>query len=207
MGQMFLQSEQYLDQLDDGMYAEIGSSRHGDGGSTAIIADWANRRGRRLFTVDIDPVNSQQIIELNIPNVFVHTGTGEDWLTSRIKKYSLEESRIAFLYLDNFDWDWHPEWDPPETFILEQQNRYKDLGFQMNNVNSQRAHLAQMMLALPLMAERSIVACDDTWYNEYWGHYTGKSGAVIPFLLNNGYEVLVTQSDPVYGTILGRGIK
>jgi hypothetical protein len=109
------------------------------------------------------------------------------------------------LYLDNFDWDWHP--DRTEEFVLEQQRRYADLGHRMNNVNSQRAHLRQAELAVPALAEQALVICDDTWYNRYWGHYTGKSGAVVPFLMNHGFEVLYTEENPVYGTILGRGIK
>jgi hypothetical protein len=56
------------------------------------------------------------------------------------------------------------------------------------------------------MAEQSLVVCDDTWYNPWWGHYSGKSGAVVPFLLANGFEVLYTEEQPVYGTVLGRGI-
>jgi hypothetical protein len=93
-----------------------------------------------------------------------------------------------------------------EGFILEQQVRYKELGLEMHNVNSQRAHLAQMIAALGHMAECCLVVCDDTWYNKWWGHYSGKSGSVIPFLLNHGFEVLYTEEQPVYGTILGRGI-
>jgi hypothetical protein len=60
---------------------------------------------------------------------------------------------------------------------------------------------------MPSMAPQSIVVLDDTWYNRWWGHYSGKGGAVVPFLLNNGYEVLYTCEAPEYGTILARGIK
>ena len=107
--------------------------------------------------------------------------------------------------MDNFDWDWHP--DRTEDFVIEQQKRYQELGYEMNNVNSQRAHLRQAELALPALGDRCLVICDDTWYNKYWGHYSGKCGAVVPFLLNHGFEILYTEEQPVYGTILGRGIK
>jgi hypothetical protein len=76
----------------------------------------------------------------------------------------------------------------------------------MTNVNSQRAHLEQMIAALPNMAEQSVVVLDDTWYNKWWGHYSGKGGAVVPYLLANGYTVLETEEQPVYGTIMARGI-
>jgi hypothetical protein len=210
MGQVFRRAEAYLDQLDSGSYVEIGASREGDGhlrvdgdgGSTYVIAQWAEQRSRSFFTVDIDPVQCQLVSKLNIANVSVVNQTGEQFLSD----WPAHTNRISFLYLDNFDWDWHPE--KSEQFVVDQRNRYQaEFGIEMNNVNSQRAHLAQMVAAMPAMAETSIVVCDDTWYNKWWGHYSGKSGAVVPYLLNNGYRVLYTEEQPVYGTILGRGIK
>jgi hypothetical protein len=204
MGQVFRRAEQYLDQFDPdyiGQFVEIGTSRNGDDGSTKTIAEWASRFGKSLFTVDMDINNCNFVIEQDIPNVEVINQTGESYL----KHFPSHIAYISFLYLDNFDWDWHPE--KTEDFVRDQQVRYKQLGFEMNNVNSQAAHLQQMVYALPAMAEQSIVVCDDTWYNKYWGHYSGKCGAVVPLLLNNGYQVLYTEENPEYGTILGRGIQ
>lgn len=200
MGQVFRRAEQYLDQLSLGSFVEIGSSRQGDDGSTSTIAKWAEIRLRRFITVDMDPVQCELVRSL-LPNVNVVNQSGEEYL----KNWAKPSSHISFLYLDNFDWDWHPE--KTEQFVLDQQEKYKSqFGIEMNNVNSQRAHLAQMMAAMPAMAPISLVVCDDTWYNKWWGHYSGKSGAVVPFLLNNGYEVLYTEEEPEYGTILGRGL-
>ena len=201
MGQTYRKAEQYLDQLTTGAWIEIGTSRNGDDGSTKTIAEWASRYGRHLWTVDMDPVNCEFVRNMNLENVEIIHSTGEQFL----KEFPSHISYISFLYLDNFDWDWHPE--KSEDFIIEQQQRYKELGATMNNMNSQRAHLAQMTTALPSMAPQSIVICDDTWYNKWWGHFSGKGGAVVPLLLNNGFEVLYTCEDPEYGTILGRGIK
>jgi hypothetical protein len=197
---MFRQAEQYLDQLDAGEFVEIGCSRGGDDGSTQVLAEWASRRSQQLITVDVDPVNCDFVQQKTLDNVTVINDTGENYLYTRI--YGLRP--ISFLYLDNFDWDWHPE--HTESFVAEQQVRYQQLGLEMNNVNSQRAHLMQSIYAVPHMAKRSIVVCDDTWYNKWWGHYSGKSGSAIPFWLANGYQVLHTQEQPVYGTILGKGI-
>jgi hypothetical protein len=196
MGRVFEQAQKYLDQIGSAEFVEIGTSRNGDDGSTRILSDWCNH----LITVDIDPVNCKFVCELKLPNVEVVNSKGEDYLRQRI--YGMRP--ISLLYLDNFDWDWHP--DRTEAFVFEQQERYTDLGLVMNNVNSQSAHLTQMILALPHMAERCLVVCDDTWFNQWWGHYSGKSGAVVPYLLANGFEVLYTEEEPVYGTILGRGI-
>jgi hypothetical protein len=76
----------------------------------------------------------------------------------------------------------------------------------MTNLISQMVHLNQAILAMPLMAPCSLIVCDDTWYNEHWGHYSGKSGAAIPYLIGQGYRILETEEYPTYGTILGRGI-
>lgn len=203
MGQIFRRAEQYLDQIAPesiGQFVEIGTSRNGDDGSTKIIASWAARYNKDLWTVDIDPFNCDFVWSFGIPNLCVFNESGESFL----KQYPKHAGYISFLYLDNFDWDWHPE--NTESFVIEQQVRYQELGLQMTNINSQRAHLEQMMHALPIMCEQSIVVLDDTWYNKYWGHFSGKGGAVVPLLLANGYTILETEEQPVYGTIMGRGI-
>ena len=201
MGRVFEQAEQYLDRLDPGVYVEIGTSRPGDDGSTSIIAGWAQRRGTSFTTVDVDPDHCQQVRAQGLPATTVITAQGQDYLRHRY--YS--EPRISFLYLDNFDWDWHPE--KTEAFVLDQQRRYRTFGLEMTNVNSQRAHLSQAILAMGHMTDRSLIVCDDTWFNPWWGHYSGKSGSAIPYLVDQGYQVLYTEEQPIYGTILGRNIQ
>ena len=201
MGQIFQQAEQYLTQLSSGEFVEIGTSRNGDDGSTKTLAEWVTRLGTTLISIDMDPRNCNLVQSWELPNTIVQNARGEDYLQQQ-KHPRLQP--INFLYLDNFDWDWHP--DKTEEFVRHQQERYTELGMVMTNVNSQSAHLTQMILALPHMAERCLVVCDDTWFNKWWGHYSGKSGAVVPFLLTHGFEVLYTEEQPVYGTILGRGI-
>ena len=200
MGRIFERAEPYLDQLDPGVFVEIGTSRGGDDGSTANLAEWAVRLGTNLTTVDMDPQNCLYVERMKTPNTTIVNSTGEDYLNRRM----FSERPINLLYLDNFDWDWHP--DKTEDFVIHQQKRYQSLGLEMNNVNSQRAHLAQAIAAMGHMTAHSLIICDDTWYNQWWGHYSGKSGAAVPYLLNQGYEILETEEEPVYGTILGRGI-
>ena len=201
MGQIFRRAEKYLDQLDPatiGWFVEIGTSRDGDDGSTPVIAGWADRFDQKLYTVDIDPKNIDFATKLGIPNVRTWLGSGEKFL----KEFPKHLGSIRVLYLDNFDWDWHPM--NTEAFVIEQQARYDELGLAMTNLNSQMAHLNQAILAMPIMAETSLIICDDTWFNEHWGHYSGKSGAAIPYLVSQGYRVLETEEYPTYGTILGR---
>ena len=204
MGRVFLEAEPYLDQLKVGHWVEIGCGRAGDDGSTRQLAEWAQQYSPtgRLTTVDVDPVNCDFVRALNLDNIEIINSTGEEYLES----FPSHTDYIGFLYLDNFDWDWHP--DKTEDFVLDQQQRYATLGMpEMNNVNSQCAHLRQAELAIRSLAPISLVVCDDTWYNKWWGHYSGKSGAVVPFLLNHGFEVIYTEEQPVYGTILGRRLK
>jgi len=198
MGKFYLEAEPYLDQCDPGVYMEIGSSRNGDDGSTRIIAGWAQARHTVLHTVDMDPDQCELVLSQNLQNVTVHQQTGESFL------HDWSGGAIGFLYLDNFDWDWHPE--NTEDFVLEQQLRYSVLGLHMHNVNCQKAHLQQAMLAMPFMAPRSVIACDDTWRDPCWDVFMGKSGAAVPYLLSQGYEVQHSHGHPVYGTILTRGI-
>ena len=207
MGQVFRRAEQYLDQFDPesiGQFVEIGTSRNGDDGSTRTIAEWAARFDKALVTVDMDINNCNYVVEQNIPNVEVICQLGEEYL----KHFPKHIAYISLLYLDNFAPNGRPVVGVPGNAILEQKYTYQVLGMpEMNNVNSQRAHLHQAELALSALGDKCLVICDDTWYNKYWGHYTGKSGAVVPYLLNQGFEVLYTEEAPVYGTILGRGIK
>jgi len=216
MGQIFRRAEKYLDKIDPGIFLEIGSSREGDDGSTKVIAGWAKQRDCWLMTVDFDPRVSEALkkqfirvadaIETGQPpdDVDIITATGEEYLKWYSERYSHKDGMepISFLYLDNFDWDWHPM--NTESFVLEQQQRYGELGCTMTNLTSQMAHLNQAILAMPCMAPRSLIVCDDTWFNEHWGHYSGKSGAAVPYLIGQGYRVLETEENPVYGTILGR---
>ena len=130
MGQIFRKAEPYLDQISFGEFVEIGTSRNGDDGSTKTLAEWATRLGTTLTTIDMDPVNCELVTSWNLPNTTVINSTGEVYMRERI--FSMRP--INFLYLDNFDWDWHPE--KTEDFILEQQQRYRQLGHTMNNVNS-----------------------------------------------------------------------
>jgi hypothetical protein len=195
MGQIFRRAEQYLDHIDDGVFVEIGSSRAGDDGSTNVIAAWAKQKNSHMVTVDFDPVVCVALKDQNLDNVEIINSTGEDYLQS-------VTSPISFLYLDNFDWDWHPL--NTEAFVLEQQHRYGELGYSMTNLTSQMAHLTQTILAMSHITPRSLIVCDDTWYNEHWGHYSGKSGAAVPYLISQGYRILETEEYPTYGTILGR---
>jgi hypothetical protein len=56
---------------------------------------------------------------------------------------------------------------------------------------------------MPYMAEQSLVICDDTPLVEANETYTGKCGAVVPYLLCNDYQIVYTGNN---GVILARGL-
>jgi hypothetical protein len=204
MGQFFLRAEKYLNKISPdsiGEFVETGTNRNFRDGSTKIISTWAERYGKNLKSVDIDPRVCEFVKQFEIKNLELYNQTGESFL----KEFQKTNQQITLLYLDSFDWDWHPE--NSEDFVLEQQARYRELGFEMTNVNSQKAHLEQMIAALPSMADQSIVILDDTWILNGWAHFSGKGGAVVPYLLSYGFKVLETEDHPVYGTIMARGIE
>ena len=106
--------------------------------------------------------------------------------------------QISVLYLDNFDWIW--EVGAQDKMIEEQRVWYQERGLTMNNMTCQVAHLTQMQNLLPHMTDNSIVCIDDTILHN--GVYTGKGGAVVPYLLMNGFEILLSED---YGIIMRRG--
>jgi len=197
LGKLYQQVGQYLSgQFPEEVIVEIGSDRWE--GSSAYFADLAYTHGMRFISVDLDEGARRRIRRTINPDhdsitEFVHAdGTG--WSAD------FAGSTIRVLYLDNFDWDWRT--DRQQSMIQDQIKWYQDKGLTMTNLNSQTAHLTQMVNLLPRMAVKSLVCVDDTY--EYNGVFIGKGGAVVPYLLGQGFGILVARD---YGVILGRGYK
>lgn len=192
MGTYYKQVEQYLDRIDNGAWVEIGVDR-GEG-STKFFADLAEKRNIKFYGVDADP---EQIARADsamstggvLPShVNLNAAKGEDFLLDWRNKTPNE--KISLIYLDNFDWDY---WlgQQEESFVPIQKQHYRDtMKVEMLNLNSQLTHLTQAIRMLPLMADNSIVVCDDTWYHPNEGIFIGKCSAVIPLLLVSGYTLL-----------------
>lgn len=195
MGKLYQQVGQYLYGMFDGeVIVEIGSDRWE--GSSAYFADLANTHGMRLITVDLDAEAGvrlrRTIAPQHVPGVEFVQADGVTWS----KQYS--GPTIRALYLDNFDWDWNT--NRPSDMIQQQQQWYSAQGLVMNNLNSQAVHLAQMMNLMPHMSKSGEICVDDTY--EYNGVYIGKGGAVVPYLMSQGFHMLAARD---YGVILGCG--
>jgi len=218
MGTYYKQVEQYLDQIDTGAWIEIGVDR-GEG-STRFFADLAKTKATKFYGVDADEgqisraravLSSQGKMVLGTDGQFyLAEGTlpdhielthafGEQFLSN------LTPQPVSLVYLDNFDWDY---WvgRQEEHFVPAQKQHYREyMGTEMTNINSQKAHLAQAMLLMPMMAANSIIVCDDTWYHPEEGVFIGKCSAVIPYLMLNGFELLHSQGyRQNSGAILGK---
>ena len=218
MGTYYKRVEQYLDKIDLGNWIEIGVDR-GEG-STRWFALHAKTKANKFYAVDMDPdqiarasVSMRQTGEMIMmsngtfspvigespDHVEFYAGRGEDFLDG------LVDQKISLAYLDNFDWDY---WlgQQEESFVAGVKQRYLDkLNVEMTNINSQQTHLLQAMKLIPLLTENSIVICDDTWYMPNEGIFSGKCGAVIPFLQLHGFKVLDTEGyRQNSGVIMGR---
>ena len=200
MGQPFSFLEKVKEQIDpSGIVLEIGTNR-GEG-STPWLWEFCFRNGLDFHTVDINPERCQEG-KKEIPTLNVHCMKGEEFLVNT-------GYMISAAYLDNFDWIWEfnkyqdtqkPDW------IHIQVEEYKRLGIEMNNHNSQMAHLMQSMMIENLAAERCIIIFDDTWkYGEY-GSYTGKGGAAVPYLLAKRFEIIEEGDRHCKWVAVGRNI-
>ena len=197
MGQIYKNIHKYVPKLGkiEGSLVEIGASRPGDDQSTQYLYDLSKQLGIDFVTCDI---NSQRVRDLNDQGIPAVCDKGEDFL-------AVYEPKISIVYLDNFDWNWHPM--ATEDWTLDQIKEYRDkYNVEMTNVYSQAAHVHQAVLVEAKTADNSIICIDDTWFHSTWDTYQGKGGAAVPYLLAKGYVVLETTTgrDETYGIILGR---
>jgi hypothetical protein len=223
MGTYYKEVTQFIDAVDpSGAWVEIGVDR-GEG-STKFFADLAKAKGTKFYGVDADEnqitraratLSAQGQLILGADGQFYQAqgplpdhielahAFGEDFIEKFAKDNPGE--KFSLVYLDNFDWDY---WvgGQEETFVPAVKQHYRDyMGTEMTNINSQKAHLLQAMRLMPLMTEKSIIVCDDTWYHPNEGVFVGKCSAVIPYLLLHGYEVLNSQGyRQNSGAILGK---
>ncbi len=165
---------------------EIGSDR-GEG-STKILAELSLENKKTLYSVDFneDVINKNVEIYKDLPVSF-HVKKGEDFLDEN------KNLKFSVVLLDNFDWNyWLNETTP--DFVVEQINYYNSIqNIEMNNINSQIAHLTQAIKLTKMLSEECIVICDDTSINN--DHtYSGKCGAAIIYLISIGFIVFQENS-------------
>jgi hypothetical protein len=189
MANFHLNSKKYIDSLtfaDNEVIVEIGSER-GEG-STAWFDNIAKERNVDFYSIDVSTYAQQHLQYLQHTN-FIVTNSGSTWAHNDLPKL---DKKIKVLYLDNYDW-LHTTSNHNDNEIA-MIAAYRLRGVTMSNLNCQQEHLMQMIGCLPYMATNSIIICDDTPFQEHSGVYIGKNGAVVPYLLNYGYDVAFGRS-------------
>lgn len=195
MANFHLSSQPYLEQLsynkDTDIILEIGSDQHE--GSTEFFNGLSIGTDVPFYSVDVQEESMKRMSHLDSTNWQVDI-SGSNWTKTILPGL---HKKIKVLYLDNYDWA-----NPGPNADTIKEN-YAQRNVEWSNLNSQVEHLAQMIGCFPYMAEQSIVICDDTPVVEHHGTYTGKCGAVVPYLLTNGYQIVYAGNN---GVILVRGL-
>lgn len=180
-----------------GVVLEIGMER-GEG-STKFFNDFCKKNNLEFYSVDFDPNTHLSIKGLDW--VKPVNMTGEDFLLNHFKD---KNQKIFFAYLDNFDYIF--DHIRGHQQIIDQQNRYKEYGLDMddNNHSSHRAHLLQAVLIdVDFAAESCFFLFDDTWKEkEQW---YGKGALAVPYLIAKGYKIMsISDHDagPAFGFVL-----
>lgn len=204
MGTYYQNVDQFINQIDPGVWIEIGVDR-GEG-STQFFADLAKTHATRFYAVDYDQDQIDGLRErfVELPDhVRAVQAKGEDFLDNF--RNIEPTAQVSLVYLDNFDWDYWVN-RKAKSFVPAQKERYlQKMGTEMTNLNSQQAHLKQAIRLMPLMSDNSIIVCDDTWYEPDEGVFIGKCSAAIPYLLSEGYQLLHNEGHRHNsGAILGR---
>ena len=195
MANFHLNSQPYLAQLsydqERDMILEIGSDQNE--GSTEFFNGLAVNWEIPFYTVDVIDEARHRFTHCDHIIWQVSEG-GAVWTKTVLPTLS---KQIKVLYLDNYDWS-NP--GPNADNIKE---NYAQRNVEWSNLGSQVEHLAQMINCMPYMAAESLVICDDTPLVEASGTYSGKCGAVVPYLIANGYQIVYTGNN---GVILQRGL-
>lgn len=195
MGMEFYNVKKWIPNIE-GNILEIGSERGNN--STEVLADIAYRNKVKLYSVDINAA----LIEKNkshYSKLFPHfpiewvVSSGEEFLKNTKEKFSV-------ILLDNFDWTWWPQKNEP--WVMEQSKQYStNWGLEMNNINSQVTHMMQAVYMMPLLTKECWVICDDTFMVFPQETYSGKCGAVIPYLLGQNFNIIYKEAN---GVLLSR---
>ena len=172
------------------MILEIGSDQNE--GSTEFFNGLSVNWEIPFYTVDVVIEPQRRLAHLD--HIIWQVETGSVWTKKILPTLG---KQIKVLYLDNYDWS-NPG---PNADTIRTSYAFRNVDW--SNLGSQIEHLHQMVNCMPYMADQSLIICDDTPLVDHSGTYTGKCGAVVPYLLCNGYRIVYTGNN---GVILARGL-
>ena len=122
-----------------------------------------------------------------IDNCHAFCMTGEEFLRTQLTE------KICYAYLDNFDYIYDPNNLP--WWVEGQIKRYQQLGVEMNNTNSQHAHLLQAKMCVANAQDRCVIQLDDTF--KHGNTWSGKGGTAVPYLVDQGWKIVYTHEQSV----------
>ena len=179
--------EKHMPVNTGGVFVEIGSDR-GEG-STRYLANLAKTHGTRLISVDISD-HAQRLHQHDpIDNVEFVIETGSAWA----KSFAQTHTKIALLYLDNFDYMYDIKDADTHAITQRQIQDYARRGIVMSNEHCQVEHMQQLLALYGSFDQDTVIMFDDTYkFNDCW---IGKCGPCVTYLLCQGYEVLEWTTD------------
>lgn len=172
---------------------EIGSIRQPeqlDSGesSTHYFDHMAKQRGLHFFSVDFSKSSfglSQAVVG---DRAFHSDGV------AFVRSF---KGPIGLLYLDNFDIVYNDK--HRESLMRRVGTSYEENNEVITNQRSAEVHLEQIKEALPKMTKHCYVCVDDTMVRD--GGWWGKGALAVPFLLEQGFEIIKQSED---GVLLAR---
>ena len=185
MANFHLNATEFLNTLNfnaNNIIVEIGSERCE--GSTEYFNTYAAKLNIEFYSIDVIDYAKNSLKHLKNTK-FIVCDSGSKWAHDELPKL---HKKIKVLYLDNYDW--LGPMNELKSHEINQIAEYKQRGVIMHNLDCQREHLHQMVGCLAHMEDESLIICDDTPYQTHSGIYIGKNGAVIPYLLSYGYQII-----------------
>lgn len=163
------------------LLVEVGTTREHvrNQGSTSQLAMLCKELNLQFVTVDMDPFNTERaqayFDENNLPFEAVNA-KGEDYLAAF-------KGKIHYAFLDAYDFDHgkHSE---------RRQSRYEEfLGSRIEEEQCHKMHLDCAVSLVDKLAAKGLICIDDTWQDED-GNWTAKGTLAVPYLLENGFEIV-----------------
>lgn len=166
---------------------EVGTTRENipGQGSTRKIAEFCKRNKMQFITVDMDSHNTDMaynlFIEMEMPFKAINS-KGENYL-------SAYAGYMDFVFLDAYDFDHgnHSE--------LRQSRYEKFLGNRIDEKKCHQMHLECAESIAVKLQPHGVVSIDDTWLVD--GKWCAKGTLAVPYLLENGFEVIVAKNRSV----------
>lgn len=160
---------------------EVGTTREDipGQGSTLLLAELCQKIGVEFITVDMDPNNS-----LLAKSLFASRGINAQAVNQKGEDFLRDfQGNLDFAFLDAYDFDHGMHSD------LRQARYKKYLGAAIDEQECHKMHLDCAKSIVEKLSKDGVICIDDTWTDEK-GNWAAKGTTAVPFLLNNGFEIL-----------------